>query len=531
MRKILIYVLVAVSVAANAQALRFRRIQNTTAQDAAEAESTSGVRTLKTIGSTATAPLPCMGSPRVPVILVQFQNKKFSVADTDEGVLRSYDQFFNGDEEVRPGTTGSESACSVREYYHQQSGGQFTPEFSIIGPVTLSNDYEYYGKNNSGAGSDMNINAFYSEACRLAVENFSVDWSVFDNKNNGKVGFVFFIYAGEGENNTWDAEKSNYDPNNIWPKEGSSSKTVSYEGKSVTFGAYGCTSELYLDTQDGIGVTVHELGHGLGLPDMYDVYYSSYNLFGMDIWDVMDSGCYTMLGRWPCNMTAYERDFMGWYPLETLDPDQAYTLELKSLSDHGKCYKLPNKENANEYLILENRQNKGLDTYMGYADAGYYNANGANHGLMVTHVDYNSGSWTGNTVNTSRNHQRMTIVPADGELISNIAEGFTPEHAKSIHGDLYPGEKNVTELTSYAAFTGEKFSFTVDNIRETADGTILVDINGGDPSVGIRLTADSPVLSEVVEVYSPSGLLLSSPQKGLNIVRTADGKVQKVYVR
>ncbi len=278
MRKILIYVLVAVSVAANAQALRFRRIQNTTAQDAAEAESTNGVRTLKTVGSTATAPLPCMGSPRVPVILVQFQNKKFSVADTDEGVLRSYDQFFNGDEEVRPGTTGSESACSVREYYRQQSGGQFTPEFSIIGPVTLSNDYEYYGKNNSGAGSDMNINAFYSEACRLAVENFSVDWSIFDNKNNGKVGFVFFIYAGEGENNTWDAEKSNYDPNNIWPKEGSSSKTVSYEGKSVTFGAYGCTSELYLDTQDGIGVTVHELGHGLGLPDMYDV---SVWIFGM----------------------------------------------------------------------------------------------------------------------------------------------------------------------------------------------------------------------------------------------------------
>ena len=521
MRNLLIYVLVALSAAANAQVVLPRRIQNTTAQDAAEAESTSAVRSLKTVGSTATAPLPCMGSPKVPVVLVQFRNKKFTVADTEAGVVENYNRFFNAGEGVQPGTAGSESACSVKDYFRQQSGGQFTPEFTIIGPVTLSDDYEYYGKNNS-AGNDVNINAFYSEACRLAVENFSVDWTAFDNKNNGRVGFVFFIYAGTGENTTGDA-----DPNTIWPKEGSASKTITYEGGSVTFGAYGCTSELYEKTQDGIGVTIHEFGHGLGLPDLYD---TNYNAFGMDMWDVMDSGCYTLLGKWPCNMSAYERDFMGWYPLETLDPDEAYTLELKSLSDYGKAYKLPNKNNPNEYLILENRQNSGLDMYIGYVDINFYNTFGATHGLMVTHVDYNSGSWNGNSVNANARHQRMTIVPADGELISSV-NGFDSAHAESMHRDLYPSEANVTELTSYAAFTGEKFSFTVDNIRETADGTILVDINGGDPSVGIRLTADSPVLSEVVEVYSPSGLLLSSPQKGLNIVRMADGRVQKVYVK
>ena len=528
MKHLLLFILFAISVSGGAQVVIPRRIHNTTEPDRAEAAGGLNVGRLKMVGDTASAPLPHFGSPKVPVILVQFKNKKFSVADTDEKVVELYDQFFNAGEGVMPGQAGHESACSVREYFRQQSCGKFTPEFSVYGPVTLSEDYEYYGGNNNGMGTDRNIGAFYSESCKLAVQDFQVDWTEFDNKNNGRVGFVFFIYAGKGENTTWNSEKPDYDPNNIWPKEGASSKTISYDGKSVTFGAYGCTSEMYQEGQDGIGVTVHELGHGLGLPDVYDVNYSVYNLFGMDMWDVMDSGCYAMESRYPSGYTAYERDFMGWLQLVTLDPDKQYTLTLEPFEDGGVAYKLPNKANANEYLVLENRQNKGMDAYLGCVAKIFYDMNGAAHGLLVTHIDYSSSAWIGNRVNTSSTHQRMTIVPADGELISNIKNGFDTDHYVSLLGDIYPGSKGTTELTSYAAFTGGQFTFTVDNIRETADGKIILDINGGDITAIDEIESGSIDDDCYSEIYSIAGIRLQSLQKGINIVKTADGKLKKV---
>ena len=153
MKYLLLFILFVVSALADAQVVTPWRIQNMTEQDKAEAAGGLDYGRLKMVGYTATAPLPHLGSPKVPVILVQFKNKKFSVADTDEKVVELYDQFFNAGEGVMPGQEGNESACSVREYFRRQSGGLFTPEFSVYGPVTLSENYEYYGGNNSGMGT------------------------------------------------------------------------------------------------------------------------------------------------------------------------------------------------------------------------------------------------------------------------------------------------------------------------------------------------------------------------------------------
>ena len=206
---------------------RVRRIQDVTEYN----QLTRDGQLLKTISElTSSAPVPGMGSPKIPVILVQFSDRKFSIADTDDDVAANYHQFFNAEEGVQPGQTGHESACSVKEYFRQQSGGKFTPEFTIIGPVTVSKSYTYYGDNGTrGEGADINISSLYKEACKLAVTNYNVDWSLFDNKNNGKVSFVFFIYAGVGENISDDTYT-------IWPKESKSSLKVSYdENKSITF--------------------------------------------------------------------------------------------------------------------------------------------------------------------------------------------------------------------------------------------------------------------------------------------------------
>lgn len=491
---------------------RNRRIQNVSEYS----QTTRSGQTLKMINDiTDNAPLPPTGSPKIPVILVQFPNLKFSIADTQEGVVANYNDFFNAGEGIKPGQPDHQSYCSVKEYFRQESGGKFNPEFSIIGPVTLSQDYEYYGDNGTrGDAGDIHIGSFYSEACKLAVKDYAVDWTEFDNRHNGKVSFVFFIYAGEGEN-------SSDDTYTIWPKESSSSMTVKYDDKTVVFGSYGCTCELLLSGQDGTGPVIHEMGHGLGFPDFYDTTYRS---FGMDVWSFMDSGCYIMLDTWTECMNGHERDFMGWSDLIELDPEESYTLTLDPISEGGKAYKLPNKANANEYLVLENRQNRGMDTYMPNLFYSHYEQYGKSHGLLVTHIDYLRSAWANNTVNTNPSHQRCTIIPADGELVSNVY-GFNDAWTKSAHKDLYPGPDNVTELTSYKAFTGGTFNFTVDNIRETSDGKIILDINGGTPSF-----IDSPQEESATyeEIYSVDGHRLAEMQPGLNIVKTSSGKVLKV---
>ncbi len=169
---------------------------------------------------------------------------------------------------------------------------------------------------------------------------------------------------------------------------------------------------------------------------------------------------------------------MGWRELVELNPDSAYSLTLDPLETGGVAYKVVNKANENEYFILENRQEIGSDKYQGWATSSLYTKYGANHGLMITHVDYSPSEWKMNTVNTDISHQRITIVPADGELISSY-ERTDSVWAISLHGDLYPGDNNVTEMTSYDVFTGGTLGQTIDNIVEHEDGTITIDINGG----------------------------------------------------
>jgi len=455
-----------VSVSSYAQTFAQRgRIENVT--DYAALTKASKSRPNK-IGTLESAVLQCTGSPKIPVILVQFSDTVFRNAETPSVVRQRYDDYFN----LKEGNA-SPSMGSVYQYFKEQSYGSFTPEFDVIGPVTLSKSYAYYGKND-GSVKDVNIREFFKEACGLVVSKENKDWKTFDNNNDGKVDMVFFIYAGEGENNV-----RLENPNLIWPKESTSPLTVD----DVIFGAYGCTNELYQGYIDGIGTAVHELSHGLGLPDLYDTNYSTNgDGQGLDAWSVMDGGNYQIGGRCPIGYSAYERDFMGWRSVQTVDGSKAEVLTINPLETNGVAYKVANPANVNEYFILENRQHYGYDTYLGMPVLSAYNNLGAPHGLLITHVDYNQSSWKNNIVNTYASHQRMSIVPADGHFLCTW-EAKTEELAKqfyeSLFGDVYPGKKKVRNMSSYSVFTGGTLSTTISNICEV-HGVVYASINGAD---------------------------------------------------
>lgn len=420
----------------------------------------SGIRR---VGSQRMAPLSSKGSPKIPVVLVQFSDLEFSVRSTEKDLCDFYTLFFNGkmDGSVSDVTGGY---GSVRDYFVQQSDSLFLPEFIVVGTVTLDNGYAYYGKNANGV-RDSNIKQFNKDAATGAVA-LGYDWNQFDNNGDGMVDVVILVYAGEGEN------AGTASTNTIWPKECRAQITAG----GVEFDDFVLCNELYGAKSDGIGTVCHELSHSLGLPDLY---VSNGTGYGLDYWDLMDSGCYCKNGYWPCGYSAYEKDFMGWVELETLEYNKEYDLELLPMSEGGKGYKIVNPENEKEYYILENRQNTGWDTHIARTTKSH-----RCHGLLVTHVDYNYYWWTADQVNNGNHtHQGICIVPADDELLSwstvSGADTSLERWRVSAQGDPFPGLTGRTSLLSneQPVYTASGFLHQpITGIVEHEDGRITLTV-------------------------------------------------------
>ena len=415
------------------------------------------------VGSVASALVKPQGVKKIPVILTAFKDKKFTLASTDKRVAEYYEEFFNGEDITE--STGNWG--SVRQYFIDQSLGQFMPEFTIFGPVQLDSVYGYYG-GDKGSSRDTLYSAFIREAFTKALPQM-MDWREFDNDGNSKIDMCVFLFAGMGQNYTNEYNNKS----TIWPKEIPTAYTV--DGITLS----GCTSSCELrptevsdgvitETQpDGIGVVIHEISHALGLPDIYD---TKNVAFGMDFWSVMDYGMYTRSGKTPVGYTAYEREFMGWQTTEVVDSPR--TLHLDCFHLGGKGYKLINDANPNEYYILDNRQAEGWDW-------GVCNIRG--HGMLVMHVDYDASAWNGNRVNTVANHQRMTIIPANGTLIGSNNYSTRTDWQESLMGNPYPGITENHELTDTSdpaslVFTGGYMGKPLVDIEETEDGIITVKV-------------------------------------------------------
>lgn len=411
------------------------------------------------IGSAATAALKQTGTKYVPVVLTQFADLQFTVRRTEAELRDYYDLFCNG---TRDGSlyTGHGSMGSVRDYFVAQSDSAFLPVFVIIGPVTLDNPYAYYGKD--GATLDLKYDEFVNESVRKAIPLRS-DWTMFDNDNDGRVDMIFTLFAGLAQSYGGDA-------NTIWPKDSPASLTVD----GVSFASSATTCELcpaaYEDGNvtatkgDGVGVFIHELSHAIGLPDFYD---TNNKAFGMDYWSVMDYGEYVNGGFSPCGYTAYERDFMGWRPLETLSGP--CTLRLRSFAEGGKAYKIQNPNSQSEYYVLENRQKTGWDSYLCRLCTG----------LQVTHVDFSQSMWNLNKVNTDASHQRMTIIAANNTYKGSNSATSNSEYLETIRGNLFPGKTQNHDLTdettpASVVYTGGFMSKPIRDITEWPDGTLTL---------------------------------------------------------
>ena len=388
------------------------------------------------------------------VILVNYKDTKFKAANTKA----EFEDLFNGDNYTYNGATGS-----VRQYYSDQSNGQFKPTLDVYGPVTLSNNKSYYGGNDS-QGYDKRLGEMVAEACKAAYQQYNINLNDYDANGDGYVDFIDIMYAGYGEADSDDADA-------VWPCEWELSS--SDYGNMLTLGGkkidlFSCHQELdgygtMKGKRAGIGTPCHEFSHVFGLPDFYDTTYKNATL---GAWDIMDAGSYNNSSRTPPGFSGYERMFAGWAKPRLLNSAETVTLqelqgsqEVLVVSTSGTHNLDAINPNPKTFYILENRQQKSWDKYL------------PGHGMLIWKIQYNATKWEQNTVNNAAvSKQGVAIMAADGKVKSTTYQGQVSTEGDD--GDPYPGS---TKKTSYEIST----TYPITDITESADGIISFKFMGG----------------------------------------------------
>lgn len=371
------------------------------------------------------------------IILINYNDKRFQMDDPND----FYNQLCNTVNYTGFYHQGRFQKCtgSVRDYYYDNSMGQFDPVFDIVGPVNL--DYSCY------EGNDKAREIF--KAALDSVDS-EVDFSLYDADNDDEIDMVFFMVAGYSS--SYSGNNSGY----LWPHmsylidwwSGWPPQPYIYDGKRM--GTYASSCEIYgwesynYTMPNAIGTFCHEFGHVLGLPDLYDTDYSGNggesNHPGD--WDIMASGSSNNYGREPVGYSLWERWELGFAEEPTALSLGDYSLSAVDISNTG--YMMPSP-NENEFFLLENRQSGKWDKAL------------PGHGLVITRVDYsNEQAWWNNEVNCNPAHNYYELLRSSG-----AGNGEVP----------FPGSKGVTYInsSSYPAlvtWAEDPCEFGLSNITE-----------------------------------------------------------------
>ena len=330
--------------------------------------------------------------------------------------------------------TGWRGTGSFNDYFQDLSYGRYGTQATVTVWYEAEHEHDYYGYN-AGWGRSQEL---VREAVLAA--DAEVDFNPFDNDGNGVVDGLLIVHSGmgaeEGEgSNIWSHRWA------LWGQE--------LELDGVTVSDYTMQPELQSGAQSAIGVYVHEFGHALGLPDLYDTDYSS---SGVGSWCVMSGGSWGGSGggnaHVPVAMSAYCRQALGWATVTTTAGELLdYGLPAVPLSDEIIRLELDNA--PGQYFLAENRPLTGWDRQQ------------AAGGLYIWHVDENMDG------NSEDDHYLVDLEQADGRRDLNQGGNSDP-------GDIYPGAANnrlFSSLTqpSSLPYGGLSSTVSIADIGDAAD--------------------------------------------------------------
>lgn len=408
------------------------------------------------------------GQIRGLTVIVDFDDIRSNISTADVEAM------FNSDNYSENG-----NFCSVKTYFETMSSGRLTYTNLIVGPVRLSQRRSYYI-----------TNLFVEEAMDLVVNDLRVDLRQFDSRNEGIVDAVNFLYAGQTQH-----------VGELWPHN--SYITLSYGGMRTHY--YQLTG-LGLHSVDlRIGTICHENGHMLcRFPDMYDYGERDGDFeksFGIGHYCLMGTGDRLNLHRTPSPVCGYLRQLARWVDnVIDLNNPGSYAAE------HGRYDTVMkfNTDKTNEYFIVENRSNLGLDSHL------------PSRGLAVLHCDtLGSNEWQEGSRNR---HYQCALLQADG------------------HEDLEAYVNWGDEGDLYQARTGVALSdVTTPSSREwdgTDSGLQIRDISAPGWAIGF-VVGTAPPLNAVHAETSPDLVIPDNDPTGISSALSvaSDGNVTSVSVR
>ena len=367
-------------------------------------------------------------APKGVVILVNFSNKSMQSGHTQA----TFDELCNS-----LNCTVNAGYPSAGQYFADQSNGAYRPQFDVFGPVTLSRNVAYYGTDGAKEGDDQHATDAVVEGCRLANEQFNINWADYDSDNDGYVDFVYVIYAGKGQADGGTSET-------IWPHNWEVSSAISdgsctYTSAQRTLGGkkienYAMSGEMSGNSLGGIGTLCHEFGHVMGLPDFYDTNYGTNyeQCLTPSDWDVMDGGAYGGDGHCPPNYSPWEKEFFGWHTTVNLGNEGQNVTLYANGTENYQAYQITSNGNyvgpttAGLRYYIENRQAVGWDAPL------------TGHGMLIWKVTFNATKWTNNEPNNTANNPYYTVVSAYGSAIG--WDGSTD----NCKWNTFPGTMKVT---------------------------------------------------------------------------------------
>jgi len=424
------------------------------------------------------------GELRVPTILLGF-------ADSDIGALPAPTQY---DSILYASTPLAGRPYTQRTLYEEMSNGLLRITGHVYGWTVAANPRTYYldacGTSSNALDCATGRSRMYQWFVgALAALDPTVDFGQYDNDgpdgipNSGDddgivdvVQFVQPVVGGEcGGRGIW-AHK--YSLGALGPLY--TTNDPSARGGNIRIGPYhlvagvggfNCTDPSQIM---GIGTASHELGHGLGLPDLYDVSGQSQ---GVGEWGLMGSANYRSLFS-PGHFEAWSKERLGWVVVRELTAPGTYSLGPVVPSDTVFLIRPRGANPRGEYFLLENKQAFGSDVYN--LTVGGSSTGPKLGGLLVWHIDSlkiaTTGLGQGNSVNAGFPHG-VQLIQADSLNQLDKPSSFGGNRGDA--GDPYPGRtgnRRLSRTTNPAALLndeGRYAGFGLLDIQQVApDGPI-----------------------------------------------------------
>jgi immune inhibitor A len=379
----------------------------------------------------------------------------------------------------------STDGTTVADYFSDASYGQIdlvTVNLpSSVGWSRAPQPYSYYVDSGFGLDSPYPNNSQGMVQDLVNLVDPQVDFSQYDNDGDGVVDVVMVIHSGPG------AELSG-DPNDIWSHQWGIPAT---RLDNVWISKYTVQPEYWRNPGDmTIGVYAHELAHGFGLPDLYDIDGDSW---GIGRWGLMGHGAWlgpTGFGERPCHLSAWSKVEIGFATPTDIVANQT-DLQIQGATMASDIYRIyPDGAPSNEYFLLENRQKSGYDAYLPSA------------GMLIWHIDDAKASFD----NSDNSEQWYPGLPTDQHyrVALEQADGFWELEQKNDLGDAgdpFPGSSGASSFTTATTpaatlYSGDPTLLAIENIFQSA-GVVHCDVT---VTLASGVDDDNPLLPEAVNL-------------------------------